>query len=407
MKGSSSAVWGFVALLAGCVSPAGRPHSVNLDLTEDGERFRDALAHYGQAYLYEKELSWFSNLALDHYRTAAELDPSVHALQSKVALNYLHRNQLDKAVEVLETSCRVSRGLLQPWVDLATVCQISGRLDRAIAAYRRALAIAPEHTVIYCELAKLLLFKDRDAEAVSAVEEGIRNADNRDALVVSAHNQARAFLGGGKPARALPFFRLVADNVVPEKLPASFFLCHGVAHERCGNAKAAEEIFEKCLRLYPGTHEALNYLAYMWAERGINLDRANDYVLRALAKEPDNGAYLDTLGWIYYKQKRYADSLDSIAKANRLIRDDPVVMDHLGDAFFALGDRTKAVWFWKKSFLTDPTNSAVALKLKAEGVNVETLRTEAERLKKEKETLERAPVPAAPPDEAAIEIRVP
>lgn len=98
----------------------------------------------------------------------------------------------------------------------------------------------------------------------------------------------------------------------------------------------------------------MNYLAYMWAERGINLDKALEYATRAVKLAPEEGAYLDTLGWVYYQRGEYGKALDFLKKAARRIPDDPVVCDHLGDTWDALKEPGKARYYWQKSVNLEP-----------------------------------------------------
>jgi tetratricopeptide (TPR) repeat protein len=156
-----------------------------------------------------------------------------------------------------------------------------------------------------------------------------------------------------------------------------FYLNYGSACERSGKMELAESIFHQCLKLYPDAHEVLNYLAYMWAEKGIKLDKALEYVLRALQLEPENGAYIDTLGWIYYQQKRYEDALKQLVKANDRLPNDPVITEHIGDVYLALNKIDEAISWWKQSYLLDTENKAVAGKLRKYGQDIKKLRHEA------------------------------
>jgi Tfp pilus assembly protein PilF len=138
------------------------------------------------------------------------------------------------------------------------------------------------------------------------------------------------------------------------------------------------EIFEQGVALYPDSHEMLNYLAYTWAVAGTNLDTALAYANRALAHEPDNGAYLDTLGWILFRQNRPADALAQIRRALDRLKDDPTITDHAGDICEAMADRAGAVSFWTRSLSLDPDNEAVADKLRARGADIEAIRRQAQ-----------------------------
>lgn len=173
----------------------------------------------------------------------------------------------------------------------------------------------------------------------------------------------------------------VVEESEEQKFTANFYLLYGDTCQRAGQIEKAEEIFEKCLEHYPDAHNVLNYLAYMWAEKGIKLEKGLEYITRALEFEPGSGAYVDTLGWIYYKQKRYREALEQIQKANRLIENDPTITDHLGDVFDALKDTGKALSYWKQSFLLDPENKTVAEKLEAHGINLDELRKEVKQNK--------------------------
>jgi tetratricopeptide (TPR) repeat protein len=102
----------------------------------------------------------------------------------------------------------------------------------------------------------------------------------------------------------------------------------------------------------------------MWAERGENLDEAEQLILRALEMDPGNGAYTDSLGWVYFQQGRYQESLVELQRAVALLESpDPVVLDHLGDAHEKLGQTAEALRHWQKALQLDPANQALAEKL--------------------------------------------
>jgi tetratricopeptide (TPR) repeat protein len=160
----------------------------------------------------------------------------------------------------------------------------------------------------------------------------------------------------------------------------TFYLTLGSAYERAGKLEKTEQVLEKCIELYPNDHEAMNYLAYTWAEKGIKLEKALEYVIRALDLDPGNGAYVDTLGWVYFMQKDYPKALEQLKKANDIVKDDPTVTEHLGDAFHSMNDDEKALYYWKHSFILDTENEPLARKLESYGVNLDALRKEARRV---------------------------
>ena len=96
------------------------------------------------------------------------------------------------------------------------------------------------------------------------------------------------------------------------------------------------------LEVAPDHAPTLNYLGYMWAEDGENLGEALELILRAVALDPDNGAYVDSLGWAYYQLGRFEEARGHLEWAARLIPSDPTIHEHLGDLYVILNDFTHA-----------------------------------------------------------------
>ena len=122
------------------------------------------------------------------------------------------------------------------------------------------------------------------------------------------------------------------------------------------------------IRLDPKHAEAYNYVGYMYAEKGINLDEAVKLISTALDLEPDNGYFIDSLGWALYQQGRYAEALRELKRAVEKAKEDPVIFEHLGDALTKNGLYEDAVVAWEKSLSLDPNADAVKKKLE-EGRN--------------------------------------
>ncbi len=170
-----------------------------------------------------------------------------------------------------------------------------------------------------------------------------------------------------------------SDNIEPP--PMEFYLRYGAIMDKTGKPEQAIAIVKECLRKYPGSHQAKNFIAYTWAENNTNLDKALVYVREALEAEPENGAYIDTLGWIYYKQGRFEKARDEIKTALELMGEDPVLLDHLGDIYRKLGKTQKALSNWEKSFILDPENKTTLEKLRDYGANTDELKKKAEEEK--------------------------
>lgn len=157
--------------------------------------------------------------------------------------------------------------------------------------------------------------------------------------------------------------RLVEDE--PESLQALFML--GAAYERQDARGQSIATFQRILEIQPDYAPALNYLGYMWSEQGVNLQQALEMVLRAVALDPDNGAYVDSLGWIYYQLGRYDEAREHLEWASRLVPTDSTIFEHLGDLFVRLEEVSRA---------RDTYQKAVDLG----GENAEMVRRKLERL---------------------------
>ena len=121
--------------------------------------------------------------------------------------------------------------------------------------------------------------------------------------------------------------------------------------------------FRRVIVLDPAHAEAYNYVGYMFAERGQNLDEAVTLIAKAIELEPENGYFIDSLGWAYYQQGKYGDALRELKRAVERAKEDPVILEHLGDAYVKNGLDTEAVAVWEKALRLDPASDGVKKKL--------------------------------------------
>ena len=162
-------------------------------------------------------------------------------------------------------------------------------------------------------------------------------------------------------ASIAPLERLLARQ--PATAPVAFLL--GAAHEREGERGPAESAFRRALEIEPGFHPALNYLGYMLAEKGERLEEALGLVRRAVALEPDNGAYVDSLGWAHFQLGQYQEALSYLERAARLEPGDATIYEHLADTYRALGRADDALQLYRRALALDDENAdAVRNKLR-------------------------------------------
>ncbi|HMH08930.1 MAG TPA: tetratricopeptide repeat protein [Terriglobales bacterium] len=127
------------------------------------------------------------------------------------------------------------------------------------------------------------------------------------------------------------------------------YFLRGSTYERQKKYDPAEEMFRKVLVGDPQNATALNYLGYMLADRGLKLEEALGLIKKAVDLDPSNGAYLDSLGWAYFRLGKYESAEDSLIKASQRIGTDPTVQDHLGDLYQKTGRLKLAAAHWERA----------------------------------------------------------
>ncbi len=292
---------------------------------------------------------------------------------------YLMAGQDDEAIRVFDSLIEIvassGQTLLNAghFLDFGLAAQRCGMIEKADSFYRIGIEMDPELTPLYQMLASLLMSRDMDSEAIVVMQQAIAvqpdDPDSHYYLALILHNTRRF----DEAASAFSHIESLARQQPGISLNAAFFFHYGAALERIGNTEKAETMLIRSIALNPNNAEALNYLAYMWAEQGRNLQIALEYVAHALDIDPHNGAYIDTLGWIHYMKGNYTLALDHIENALYFMPGDPTIAEHLGDILHAQNRREEAKEWWIYSFRSDPSNEAVAEKLKNAGVMLETL----------------------------------
>jgi Tfp pilus assembly protein PilF len=137
------------------------------------------------------------------------------------------------------------------------------------------------------------------------------------------------------------------------------------SYERGGQFDKAIELFRRILKILPQSAMTLNYLGYMFADKNINLQESLEMIEKAVKLEPENGAYLDSYGWILYRLGKYKEAEEQLKKALDIIKDDSLIHEHLGDAYKAQGKLQEADQQWRKALELDPNNQEIKEKLQA------------------------------------------
>ena len=156
------------------------------------------------------------------------------------------------------------------------------------------------------------------------------------------------------PEAVAAFDRAVARIGTPSRANWPLFYERGIALERAGQWARAEADFQFALELSPDQPGVLNYLGYAWADQGRHLDRARQMIERAVEQRPDEGSYVDSLGWVLLLQGDKEGALERLERAVTLLPEDATVNGHLGDALDAVGRHREAVFQWRRALNLQP-----------------------------------------------------
>jgi tetratricopeptide (TPR) repeat protein len=318
--------------------------------------------------------------AIPLYLRILELQPDDINAREKLATGFVLTNHRAKAIETLEQIIREHPAKYQTYELLAQVLDDEGRalernnqteeakaqFSKAAANYEQSLLINPTRITTYMRLAELLLGPVTKPErAVKVLSEARRRFPNVPEI---SYYLALAQREAKQPQQALGTFAEAlheAELEQSEILNAKFYFHYGATAEQAGLYDKAAELFQKSITLDPeNSADACNYLGYMWAEQNMHLDEAEQMIRRALKKEPNNGAYLDSLGWVEFRAGKFEQALTDLQRAAQdMTRDDPVVFEHLGDTYLKLNRVANAVESWQKALALDPQNRKIAEKI--------------------------------------------
>ncbi len=349
-----------------------------------------------------------SSVAVDHYRRAAEYGRQDPAVLLRAVNFFFAGGHLEDAVAsarrllVLQPSDTLTRE------KLALALSSLGREDEALGELAAVVEDNPASLLAYRAHGEILLRRDDAVGALDKFEKALLLHDEDPRLYLEIVDLC---IKTEKPERAawwlsrarekfpnlpeLPFYEGqllahlkrwrealnamdvsadLAARYQPSFLTPEFYFQHGVVAERSGEHDAASRHFLACLDLDPEHAPALNYLGYMWAERGVNLAEAEEFIRRAVDREPDNAAYLDSLGWVLYQQGRYHEALAPLERAAQIAAGEPdaTIEEHLGDVLQKLGRRNEAVKAWERAASLPGASEALAAKLQAAGGAVPT-----------------------------------
>ena len=313
--------------------------------------------------------------AIPLYRTVLKLpqgpnDPPLNNVRDKLARSLLIENERDEAIGLLEDIVKESPLRFETYELLGELYEQDGNLDKALTNYEHSLLLDASEPKNHLRLAELLMKAKRFDRAVEIMQSARKKFPDVPYITYSlaiSLSQAKRH-----PEAMSAFSDAQAEAKVSreEMLTAGFYFTYGAAAEQAQDFDKAGELLKQSLEMEPNNAQTLNYLGYMWVDRSEHLEEAGDMIKKAVSMDPEKGEYLDSLGWYYFKKGEFDRALTELLRAQESIlrddkKDDPTVLDHIGDTYAKQGKNAEALSFWQKSLALDKDNKKVADKVEA------------------------------------------
>ena len=297
-----------------------------------------------------------------------------------------------EAINIYKGLVRDTGGTAEALSTLGLLYYQSRDYEHAVEQFRKALASTPEDNSRFYLASSLeamgrqdeakQLYREIDKGSAVYVDAQLRLAglDLAADQVVEAEKRTKSILAD-HPNAGDAYMLLSSIYLVQQKyqllldetetgltlgrIPTRLLFNRAVAYEHLKQYENVETSLRALLSMNPNHSEALNFLGYIFAEQGINLVEAKGLIQRALEEKPNDGYYLDSLAWVYFKQGNFNQAAKLQQSAISQIGDDPVMFEHLGDILWKKGSRNKAQESWQKALELKHNNpNLIKMKLK-------------------------------------------
>jgi tetratricopeptide (TPR) repeat protein len=351
----------------------------------------DAQTYLRMSEIYRRQGKY--DEALDSLKKAQAMVPDALEVPYNIAVVYEAQGRYDDAVKILQDllkktekadnsysqADRNNRGIFIE--RLGMVYRDQENYTAAVEAFRKMIPLGDDNAkTAYQDIIDSYRDAKQWPQATAAAKEAVQKMpDDRELRMVLDAQLAdtedpekpladvRSLLTGKSEDRdvyvrlAIMYTRLKRWNDAESSLNKAellstkaedkeyIYFLRGSTYEREKKYDEAEAEFKKVLVSNPQSAVTLNYLGYMNADRGVELEESLNQIKQAVSLDPTNGAYLDSLGWAYFKLGKYDLAEDSLNKASLRMASDPTVQDHLGDLFQKTGRLKQAAAHWERA----------------------------------------------------------
>lgn len=281
--------------------------------------------------------------ALEIFAQLKQMEPEDMSHTIRSGLIYFEMKDFDKAIMEFEF-------VLKKYPDSDRINYFMGVLHADKKQYDKAFGFYDkigEESLFFFEALNRQIYilreQDKISEAVDLLEKKIeKKSDSPDivglkvSLLLHAENYKRALA-------------VISQGVSRFKEDDRLLFQRAVIHDKLGQWNQAKQDLHTLIQMNPESERAYNYLGYTMLERGENIDEAIDHISKAMALKPNDGHIIDSLGWGYFKKGDYEKALGLLLKAYQYQPEEPAILEHLGDVYFAMKNKRAARSYYEKA----------------------------------------------------------
>jgi tetratricopeptide (TPR) repeat protein len=291
------------------------------------------------------------------FQEVLKTDPANREVRTALGLLYYDMRRFDAAavqfLSLLETAPNDDKLLYL----LANALEQKGDLPAARVEYQKISTVFELYANAQIHTAMIFKKEGRLDDAILVLTQAIQKKNDQAILYLylsSLYEEQKNFTVAEKT---------VLDGIGRFPRNADLHYVRGSILEKMNRFEESIKSMEAVLDIDPQNADALNFIGYSYADRGIHLDRAEQMIIQALKIKPDNGYILDSLGWVYFKKSQYDSALKYLKRARELLPDDANIMEHLGDVYLKIGQDKEAMDHYRNAVKIDSDNITLKKKL--------------------------------------------
>ncbi len=290
-------------------------------------------------------------------------DPIINAEQKFTIAQFMYARQQDdpqniqleiETARLLELYAKSSPEYGPAFTLAGQFFSITGDIEKALEKLEQANKLLPQDDIAWRQRMQLLLQEQRYDDVISVGLEADQSVPE-DAFIQFFIGTAH--LLNENSQEAISWLERASRAPARRPFKSIIYGTLGDSYADQDNFENADRVYELALRYDPQNHNAMNNYAYSLSVREINLERAKELALRAIELAPENAAYLDTVGWVYFKLGDYDRARRFIRASIDTGEASAEVLEHLGDVYEALGNLDEAKKWWKQALELDATRT--------------------------------------------------